>query len=182
MNVDITVTENEERTASKRSWMAAHSNYPTVLVYDIQSKRFFDQIAYKPGFQLSTNNAIGGSSYNIPKEFRLQFYLTLAAPTSQSSDTYLNILTVKENAVNDPELAPITIGLWDERKSHATFQLSTKLFPDSDQPNIPSHIVSSKKAVLKCTFRLTLVSQYDGHIHVATRCLGTMLQCISKLQ
>ena len=170
MNVDITVTVNEEITASKRSWMAAHSKYPTVLVYDIQSKKFFDQIAYKPGFQLSTNNAIGGSSYNIPKEFRLQFYLTLAAPTSQSSDTYLNILTLKENGVNDQKRAPITIGLSDEQKSHATFQLSTKLFPDSDQPNVPSHTVSSKKAVLKCTFSLTLMSQCDGHIHVVEPC------------
>ena len=149
MNVDITVTVDEEKTASKRSWMAAHYHYPTVLVYDIQSKRFFDQIAYKPGFPLSSNNMVGGSAYNIPKEFRLEFHLTLAPTAMQSSDKYLNILTVKENGVVYQKRSAIKIGLLDELQAHKTFQLTAKLF--SDETNVPAHIVHAKKASFDLT-------------------------------
>ena len=82
MNLDIDVLVNKQKVASKRSWMAVDYRYPTVLVYDVDAKIFFDQIAYQPGLvQITRGNEVNGT-HDIPEEFRLEFHLTLD-PTAE---------------------------------------------------------------------------------------------------
>ena len=86
MNLDINVTVNGGKIARTRSWMAVDYRYPSVLVYDIETKRFHDQIAYNPGpFAITANNKINGT-HNIPQEFRLEFHLKLEPTHNQPSD------------------------------------------------------------------------------------------------
>ena len=85
MNLEIDVLVNQRKVASKRSWMSEPLDYryPAILVYDVKGKSFLDQIAYRPGpIAIEKGNKVGGS-YNIPKEFRLDFHLTLDAAAAQ---------------------------------------------------------------------------------------------------
>ena len=100
MNLDVDVLVNGVKVASKRSWMseASDDRYPAILVYDVEAKIFFDQIAYQSGpISIERGVEVGGT-YSIPEEFRLEFHLTLDPATDQqtsgddSDGTYLNVL------------------------------------------------------------------------------------------
>ena len=77
---------------------ASDDRYPAILVYDVETKIFLDQIAYQPGpISIERGVEVGGT-YSIPEEFRLEFHLTLDPATDQqtsgddSDSTYLNVL------------------------------------------------------------------------------------------
>ena len=96
MNIDVDVLVNEQKVASKRSWMSYHLDYryPAILVYDVKANIFLDQISYQPGpIQIAKKNQVNGT-HNIPEEFRLEFHLTLDQVEEQpaASDSYWNIL------------------------------------------------------------------------------------------
>ena len=85
MNLEIDVLVNQKKIASKRSWMSEPLDYryPAILVYDVKEKSFLDQIAYRPGPIPIVRGKSVGDTYTIPKEFRLEFHLTLDPSSEQ---------------------------------------------------------------------------------------------------
>ena len=85
MNLEIDVLVNQKKIASKRSWMSEPLDYryPAILIYDVKGKSFLDQISYRPGPIPIVRGKSVGDTYSIPKEFRLEFHLTLDPSSAQ---------------------------------------------------------------------------------------------------